>query len=230
MPRDREVCDSCDALVPRTGSVLCLQCLHGDPAHAGVVSGACPAHGSSRLLLAGPPYEPPLDRIIPAFKYEGARRLSRWVSSLLPEPPELGGAFGRECILVPVALHPARRARRGFDQSLLLAKHASARWGIPVVEALRRVRDHEPQAHLDRIRRLENVRGVFRATAGALLRDRPVLLIDDVVTTGSTLLEAAAALEGAGAAWILSLTASHGVPGAAEPASHASVAGSGRVW
>jgi ComF family protein len=228
--RGREVCDACEALVPRTGIVLCLSCMHADPAEENP-GGGCPAHGSRRLLLAGPPYEAPLDRIVAAFKYEGGRRLAPWLSALLPEPPSLGGAFSRECVLVPVPLHPARRSRRGFDQAMLLSQGASSRWGIPVVSALIRVRDHEPQARLDRERRHRNVRGAFRLAAPALVRGRPVLLVDDVATSGSTLLEAGATLEGAGPSWILSLAAAHGgLPGGSEPAPYASVAGGGGLW
>jgi ComF family protein len=170
----------------------------------------CPSHGSSRILLAGPSFEPPLDRIIHAFKYEGGSALAGWVASLLPVPPGLDQGIGREYAIVPVSLHPARRAWRGFDQSLLLAKDASERWGVPVVEALVRTCDREPQARLDPERRRANMVGAFRVAHPAAVRGRPVLLVDDVATTGSTLLEAALALEGAGASWILSLAASHG--------------------
>ena len=211
-PREREVCAACDGLVDRTGTALCLRCLHSDLAAARSEPG-CPAHGSARLLLAGPAFEPPLDRIIHAFKYEGASALAPWVASLLPEPPgmrEGSGGIGREYVLVSVPLHPARRAWRGYDQALLLARDASERWGIPVVEALVRTRDHEPQARLDPDRRRINVSGAFRVARPRVVLGRPVLLVDDVVTTGSTLIAAAEALDQAGAAWILSLAASHG--------------------
>jgi len=230
VPRERDVCDACDAMVPRSGSVLCLHCLHDDPADAAPPVGACHSHGSRRLALAGPRYEPPLDRIVRAFKYDGARRLAPWIASLLPEPPDRSGAVGREAVLVPVPLHPARRARRGFDQALLLAEYASSRWGVPVVHALERVRDHEAQARLDPMRRRANVRGAFRIVRPSLVRGRPVLLVDDVVTTGSTLLEAAAELEGAGAAWIVGLSATHGgLNDPAEPSSRSAVAGEGSL-
>jgi ComF family protein len=208
-PRRSALCATCDERVDRTGIALCLRCLHGDAPSTGVER-VCPAHGSTRLLLAGPPHEPPLDRIIHTFKYEGGTALTRWLASLLPLPPGLGTGIGREYALVPVPLHPARRARRGYDQAALLARAASERWGVPVIEALARTRDHEPQARLDAGRRRENVRGAFRATLPAALEGRPVLLVDDVATTGSTLLEAAEALEQAGASWVLSLAAAHG--------------------
>jgi ComF family protein len=214
--RGREVCDACEALLPRSGTVLCLACLHGDPRAENLSEGACALHGSSRLAISGPHYEPTLERILHSFKYEGAHRLAPWLADLLPEPPGRGTAAWREYVLVPVALHPARRASRGFDQAHLLAEIASSRWGIPVVHLLERIRDHEPQARLDGERRRENVRGAFRAAGPALARGRPILLVDDVVTTGSTLLEAAAALESAGASWVLGLTAAHGGAGADE--------------
>ena len=165
---------------------------------------------SARLLLAGPAFEPPLDRIIHAFKYEGGAALAPWIASLLPLPPALDEGIGREYVLTPVSLHPARRARRGYDQAALLAGVAAERWGIPLVEALARTRDHEPQARLDPDRRRANVRGVFRVTRPAAVRGRPVLLVDDVATTGSSLLEAAQALEEEGATWVLALSAAHG--------------------
>lgn len=208
-PRDGEVCRACDGLIDRTGVALCLRCLHGD-APSLSVGRVCPSHGSSRILLAGPSFEPPLDRLIHAFKYEGASAMASWVASLLPLPPGLDEGIGREYALVPIPLHPARRAWRGFDQALLLARDASARWGVPVVEALARTRDQEPQARLDPERRRANMRGAFRVVHPAAVAGRPILLVDDVATTGSTLLEAALALEGAGASWVLSLTASHG--------------------
>lgn len=210
--RERQVCEACDALVPRTGTVLCLSCLRGDPAESPAPTGGCGAHGSGRLVIAGPAYEPPVDRIVRGFKYEGARRLAPWIAALLPEPPDPYGVLVRESILVPVPLHPARRARRGFDQASLLAEAASRRWGIPLVPSLERVRDDKPQARLDPARRRENVRGAFRALPGNLARGRPVILVDDVVTTGSTLLEARDALEEAAPAWVLAICAAHGGP------------------
>ena len=214
--RGFEVCDACEALVPRSGSVVCLACLHGDRSDEGGAAGACSRHGSSRLAIAGPHYEPVLERILHAFKYEGARRLAPWIAALLPEPPGKGTPAWREYLLVPVPLHPSRKARRGFDQALLLAEIVSSRWGIPVATLLERIRDHEPQARLDGERRRRNVRGVFRAARPSLARGRPLLLVDDVVTTGSTLLEAAEVLDGVGASWVLALTAAHGGADGAE--------------
>jgi ComF family protein len=229
-PRDREICDVCDARVERTGIALCLACLRGDPPGTTSERG-CPRHGSTRLALAGPPYDPTLERILRAFKYEGATRLASWIAELIPEPPARGHSTWREMVLVPVPLHPAKRAARGFDQALLLAELVSKRWGIPVVPALERTREHPAQATLDAARRRVNVRGAFRCVDPRAVEGRPVLLLDDVVTTGSTMLEAAAPLEGARAAWILGLSAARGGdPEAPEPQAAGAVAGETGLW
>ncbi|HET7498923.1 MAG TPA: ComF family protein [Candidatus Eisenbacteria bacterium] len=223
LPRGAAVCDACDARVPRTGTVFCLRCMQegNAPSDATRPGGGCPRHGSERLLLAGPAFEPPLDRVVRAFKYSGAREAHRWLTALLPEPPGRGTPAWREYLLVPAPLHPARRAWRGFDQASLLAATAGAAWGIPVLPALERKRDTPAQARVDGALRRENVRQAFAlaADAGRALRARPVLLVDDVATTGSTLLEAASALDAAAPSWVLSLAFAHGgLPGAPEPA------------
>ena len=251
-PRGGAVCADCDAMVPRAGEVLCLRCMQEGAEPTGSAErgptaadaapspgrgqpgprGGCPRHGAERLLLAGPVFEPPLDRIVHAFKYSGARDACGWLASLLPEPPGRGEAAGREYVLVPVPLHPARRAWRGFDQARLLAETAGAAWGIPVAGALERRRDTPPQARTGAAARRGNVSGAFRLVphAARLVERRAILLVDDVATTGSTLLEAASALDGASPSWILSLAAAHGgLPRGAEPPSSASVAATSRV-
>jgi ComF family protein len=216
--RGREICAACDAAVPRTGIALCLRCLRGEPSLPGPLR-VCPRHGPERLLLSGPAFEAPLDRILHAFKYDGVSRLAPWIASLVPGPPDHHERPGPGYLLVPVPLHPARRARRGFDQTALLAAELSRRWGIPVSDVLVRSRDGEPQARLGGAQRRRNLEGTFRLSEPALVSGRAVLLLDDVATTGTTLLAAADALAPAGPAWILSLSSTHG--GDPDPGSRA---------
>ena len=104
--------------------------------------------------------------------------------------------------LVPVPLAPDRERARGFNQSTLLARALAPAWGVPVWDdVLRRTRSTAAQARLTPADRLRNVAGAFGAVASARprLRGAHVVLVDDVVTTASTLNACAAALCAGGA-------------------------------
>ncbi len=115
--------------------------------------------------------------------------------------------LGRPCMvgadmLVPVPLHWRRLLRRKFNQSALLAYGLSAQTGVACVpEMLQRVRYTKPQMRLNRATRLANVKRAFAVPEGAaaLLHDKVVVLVDDVVTTGATANACARALKKAGA-------------------------------
>jgi ComF family protein len=103
--------------------------------------------------------------------------------------------------VVPVPLHPARLAERGFNQAELLAAPCARAWGRPLVTgALVRTRPTRPQTELDAAERGANVAGAFAVRRPAALAGRRVLLVDDVLTTGATARAAARALREGGAA------------------------------
>jgi ComF family protein len=102
---------------------------------------------------------------------------------------------GRPDLVVPVPQHPKRLRERGFNPAALLARNLARELRIPVDPvALRRTRDTPSQTGLDRRQRHRNVRGAIRVHRKLRLPER-VWLIDDVVTTGSTMAEAATALQ-----------------------------------
>jgi ComF family protein len=123
-----------------------------------------------------------------------ARTMSRFMHPLI-------GDLGPEAVLVPVPLHRTRLWNRGFNQSVIVAKDLSRRTGLPVaVDALVRVRATPSLKGLSLRQRRRTVAGAFRASPGAELRGRTVVLVDDVLTTGSTANACARALKKAGAA------------------------------
>jgi ComF family protein len=103
-------------------------------------------------------------------------------------------------VLVPVPLHRKRRRERGYNQSMLLARELSNLNGLPVVDdCLARVQYTSAQARSTNIdERLDNVAGAFRCAENAL-RDKHVILIDDVSTSGATLEACATVMKSAGA-------------------------------
>jgi ComF family protein len=147
-------------------------------------------------------YEGALRSIIHALKYDGRRTLARPLAALMRE--HAGDLLNGVACAVPVPLHPARRRQRGFNQAAELAAHL----GLPVVDALERVRATATQADLPAAQRHRNVRGAFSATSAAGgLKGAVVLLVDDVSTTGATLTACARALKDAGVEEVRALTA-----------------------
>jgi len=107
-------------------------------------------------------------------------------------------------VIVPVPLHRWRRWRRGYNQSEALARGIANRLKIPCHPSwLRRLRNTPDQTLQSPGGRRENVRGAFRAKRRAPLKGMRILLVDDVMTTGSTAHEAARALRAAGAAPVM---------------------------
>lgn len=143
-------------------------------------------------------YEGALRELIHLYKYGRVRTLAKPLGNLL------AAALPREerfDAVTAVPLHWRRQWQRGFNQSELLARIMAARYGIPVVGALRRVRATATQASLSNTNRRRNVATAFECRRGAkALKGKRILLIDDVMTTGSTAAACARVLKRAGAA------------------------------
>ncbi|MBU1596495.1 MAG: ComF family protein [Proteobacteria bacterium] len=157
-------------------------------------------------LVAGGAYAGFLRDLILAYKFEARLELGRQLQECLASAFERGAAslpeLGACELVVPVPLHPRRLAWRGYNQSRELARLLARRRGLPIrQEALARVRRTVPQMELDRAERAVNIRGAFAARAD-LLAGRTALLVDDIMTTGSTLEECARMMLAAGAAQV----------------------------
>ena len=123
-----------------------------------------------------------------------ARTMARYMAPLISAPKD-------DSILIPGPLHRGRLWRRGFNQSAIVARELSRRLNVPLsVDALKRVKSTPPLKGLNMLQRRRTVSGAFRANPKAKLQGRAVILVDDVLTTGSTADACARALKRAGAA------------------------------
>jgi ComF family protein len=160
----------------------------------------------------------PADSLVHGLKYGGWTGLasfmaSRMVWEIRGEPLHEG------VVVVPVPSTPDRLRERGFNQAELLALGVAEGLDRPLIKGLVRVGSGQTQVALHRSERRANVQGAFRPaeSEGEGVRNRSVLLVDDVLTTGATACAAAEALTQAGAIDVLLLTFARALPGAADP-------------
>lgn len=146
-----------------------------------------------------------IEQLIESFKYKHQSNLARFLGPKMTEALRLFHTDTR-AILVPVPLHPHRERERGYNQAEQLARVVSNHLGFEMHSLLRRKKNTLQQARLKhRQERQENLVGAFETTQ-ILPKGRQLILVDDIVTTGSTLLECKRTLQEAGADSVLALS------------------------
>jgi len=198
-----DLCTACEATLPVHRSA-CPACALPVP-EPGQRCGPCLAARPGPLASVQAPflYAAPLDRLLPRLKFAGDLAAGRLVAQLMAE--RLRDA-PRPQALIPVPLHRARLRRRGFDQTLEIARPLGRALGLPVLDgALVRTKLTREQSTLSAVARRRNLKDAFSARPKLPLPAH-VALIDDVMTTGATLRAAAVALRRAGVervdAWV----------------------------
>ncbi len=187
------LCQGCEALAPTLEPPYCGRC-----AHPGAHRATC---GCGPLAVDGirAPYllEGPVRKAVHELKYRNLRAAAPRLGGLLAAWMEKSPVPGD--LLVPIPLHRRQLRSRGYNQSAMLAREVSRGAGLALAgNALARVRDSAPQVSLSsRLDRARNVEGSFRCVGD--VRGARVVLVDDVVTTGSTMSACAEALKSAGA-------------------------------
>lgn len=179
----RGVCEACEGALPRTEL----------PLREGRGYGKC------AVPLK---YEGRVREALLRFKFRGGRGAAAGFGRLLGQcvAQELGGAFD---VVTYAPVSAKRRAARGYDQAYLLARETARCWDVEPLTLLRKTGDNPPQSGLDADQRRRNVVGVYEPCDPEKIRGKRVLLIDDILTTGSTLSECARVLRGAGASSVV---------------------------
>jgi ComF family protein len=183
--------------LPTRRSGVCGQCLNGPPPFD--------------ATIAAFSYAFPIDRLIHSLKYQGRLALAEWCADAILSRRERSGAPAgfrpQHLIALPLAIE--RQRERGYNQSQEIARTIGARTGIALLpRALLRVRATPPQAALPWTERAKNVRGAFACELD--LSGLTIAVVDDVMTTGASLAEAARILKAAGAErvenWVVART------------------------
>jgi ComF family protein len=201
---DAPVCRECEFDFFPAAARRCAVCAIRLPAASPQAScGGClrePPHFDTTIALGD--YAPPVDGMVIALKAGGRLALADVFGVLLAR--RAAGLDLAAAVLAPVPLAFERHAQRGFNQAAEIARRAARVLAIPLDTALlMRVRDARPQHLLERAQRRRNVRGAFEVRGD--VRMRHVVVVDDVMTTGSTLDELALVLKKAGAARVTNL-------------------------
>lgn len=123
------------------------------------------------------------------LKYKKNPRIGTYIVSQYVKEIETSGFFDGIDMIVPIPLHWIRQCKRGYNQSDYIAEGISKMMGIPIcTKAVKRVVNNKSQTLMRRSERADNVKNIFRLIHPEMLTNRHVLIVDDVVTTGSTII------------------------------------------
>jgi len=182
------ICTECYILIPRTGYHL-----QPDNPVEKLFWGRCRIERAAAFSFYNRGSR--IRNLVHNLKYKGIRDIGH----------ELGRMYGQTLnesdfvrdldVIIPVPLHPSKKRVRGFNQSYIISMGISEATGIPVDSlSLSRVVVSSTQTRKSRYDRWTNVKGIFSVKEGQSLRGRHILLVDDVITTGSTIESCAAEL------------------------------------
>jgi ComF family protein len=190
------VCIGCNTDVLNTNDMLCTECLNKLPL-TGFMDAADNLvekifYGRLHVQQAGSAFyfnkDSVIQRIIIQLKYKNNQAAGNFLGKLLGRQIAAAKRFDDVDIIIPLPLNDKKLFRRGYNQASIIANGIAAVWNRTVTEdAVERILFTETQTHKDRIARWETMEGVFTVTQPALIVNKHILLVDDIVTTGATL-------------------------------------------
>ncbi len=195
---------------PRFSDCLCQECWQHITIDLPQIG--FPALGHERQVTlpvaSGAAYEGKLKDLIGAFKYEGDRLLAADLACIMSNGWSILAEHmpASNLLIVPVPLHWRRKQSRGFNQAELVGRQLAKAVSVPLsVKAMKRTKNTRPQQELGRAERLTNLQGAFTAEP-AIVAGKTIVLVDDVSTSGATLVECAKAALDSGAQSVAALT------------------------
>ncbi len=222
MPPSRFVASILDLLFPRLcincqkeGYYLCPDCfslLEILDSHQ-----KCPGRNLDDVYFALPYKGALIKKLVRAFKYPPfIKELAQTLSEIIIAHFQMSSNVEnfKKYIVVPVPSERKRMKWRGFNQAEEIARHLANCFKLPLVlNVLIKTNPTTPQVNLSSKKREENLKGVFSTKNAQLIRDKNILLVDDVYTTGSTMEECSRVLHQAGAKKIIGIAVARASPG-----------------
>ena len=201
------ICPDCFSRLSFDTEDICPECSR--PAISGITHPKCKKKYSLEGTFTAVVFNKTAKKLLYQFKYRPyLTDLKVTLTDLMHESLIQNEEFervysgqGNRLLIVPVPLYKAKQRMRGYNQAEILGREMAGKLGLPMTNALLRMRDTRSQVGLDKTERRENLREAFGLKDGLNeeIRDKSVCLIDDVLTTGATLSEAGKALRRAGA-------------------------------
>jgi competence protein ComFC len=217
---DRIICFDCRDKIRAIKKPYCIQCgypLYADNSAnflASFVCGDCKIHKKLfNIASAACLYNDQARNLIHRYKFDGLTGISSFLGKLILQKYLYDDRLGGEDMIIAVPLHRTRLRERGFNQSELLAKYLSRYVSIPVAaDVMFRIKNTDPLYEMTIEQRQKNLRGAFRIKDKSRIKDKTILVIDDIYTTGSTSYEVAKTLKKAGAMKVHILTVCRVLP------------------
>jgi competence protein ComFC len=203
------LCDNCFSYLTFDTKSLCLVCQK--PSFDGLTHPGCKGKFAIDGCFSSIPYTKTAQKLIYTFKYKPfVTGLKKIMGDLFYEGLIQNEHFMQQLnsklVLVPVPLFESKLRKRGYNQSEILAKELAKKFNLKVQNLLIRTRNTKAQFGLNKEERKKNIRDAFALNSKFKILNSNIFLVDDLVTTGSTLLEMANVLKRNGAKKVIGLT------------------------
>jgi ComF family protein len=196
-------CAICGADYIHLHDFLCVKCIHQLPLTRFLNLPDNPVEkifaGRIKVNAAGAPYyftkQSMMQHLLVLLKYKNSKASGLFLGNQLGQALSIADRFQSVDYIIPLPLHPKKEYIRGYNQAAIIGEGIQQVWNKPLLKnSIIRLINTSTQTHENRSTRWQNMEGIFHVTQPEILRDKHILLVDDVVTTGASLEACGAAI------------------------------------